>query len=165
MLSILSLFYATHYITSTFREQQYFPFYVHEFAKVFFFFNLSESQFKFTSVDSRVDFFKELGKKLLFSWIPLTEPTWCVNTVVYFIKEIEQDLLGEEKPPKIKCLWKIKESACNTGDLGSIPGSGRSPGEENGYPLQYHCSENSMDTGAWWATGHEVSKTWKQLSD
>lgn len=37
MLSILLLFYATHYITSTFREQQYFPFYVHEFAKVFFF--------------------------------------------------------------------------------------------------------------------------------
>ena len=44
------------------------------------------------------------------------------------------------------------ESACNTGDLGSIPGSGRSPGEGNGYPLPYSCLENSMDRGAWWAT-------------
>ena len=42
-----------------------------------------------------------------------------------------------------------KESAWNVGDPGSIPGSGRSPGEENGYPLQYSCLENSMDRGAW----------------
>ena len=45
-----------------------------------------------------------------------------------------------------------KESACNAGDLGSIPGSGRSPGEGNGYPLQCSCSENSMDRGAWRTT-------------
>ena len=44
-----------------------------------------------------------------------------------------------------------KESACNVGDLGSIPGLGRSPGEGNGYPLQYSCLENSVDRGAWWA--------------
>ena len=49
-----------------------------------------------------------------------------------------------------------KESACNVGDLGSIPGSGRSPGEGNGNPLQYCCLENSMDRGAWWAAVHEV---------
>ena len=42
-----------------------------------------------------------------------------------------------------------KESACNAGDSGSIPGLGRSPGEGNGYPLQYSCPENSMDRGAW----------------
>ena len=42
-----------------------------------------------------------------------------------------------------------KESACNTGDLGSIPGLGRSPGEGNGNPLQYSCLENPMDRGAW----------------
>ena len=42
-----------------------------------------------------------------------------------------------------------KESACNAGDLSSIPGSGRSPGEENGYPLLYSCLENPMDRGAW----------------
>ena len=42
-----------------------------------------------------------------------------------------------------------KASACNSGDLGSIPGSGRSPGEGNGNPLQYFCLENSMDRGTW----------------
>ena len=42
-----------------------------------------------------------------------------------------------------------KESVCNAGDLGSISGSGRSPGEGNGYPLQYSCLENPMDRGAW----------------
>ena len=52
-----------------------------------------------------------------------------------------------------------KESACNVGDLGSIPGSGRSPGEGNGYPLQHSCLENPMDRGAWWATAHGVTKS------
>ena len=47
-----------------------------------------------------------------------------------------------------------RESACKAGDLGSIPGSGRSPGEGNGNPLQCSCLENSMDRGAWWATVH-----------
>ena len=51
-----------------------------------------------------------------------------------------------------------KESACSAGDLGSIPGSGRSPGEGNGYPLQYSCLENSMDRGAWQTTVHGVAK-------
>ena len=51
-----------------------------------------------------------------------------------------------------------KESACNAGDPGSIPGLGRFPGEGNGYPLQYSCLENSMDRGAWWAKVHEVSE-------
>ena len=45
-----------------------------------------------------------------------------------------------------------KESACNVGDLGSIPESGRSPGEGKGYPLQCSCLENPMDRGAWQAT-------------
>ncbi|MCH3754006.1 hypothetical protein LZB89_09000, partial [Campylobacter coli] len=46
----------------------------------------------------------------------------------------------------------------NAGDLGSILGSGRSPGEGNGNPLQYSCLENPMDRGAWWATVHWGSK-------
>ena len=50
-----------------------------------------------------------------------------------------------------------KLSACNAGDLGSIPGSGRSPGEGNGNPLQYSCLENPKDTGAWQATVHGVA--------
>ena len=47
-----------------------------------------------------------------------------------------------------------KESACNVGDPGSIPGLGRSPEEGNGNPLQYSCLEKLMDRGAWWATVH-----------
>ena len=53
-----------------------------------------------------------------------------------------------------------KASAYNAGDLGSIPGSGRSPGERKGNPLQYSCLENPMDRGAWWAIFHEVTKSW-----
>ena len=52
-----------------------------------------------------------------------------------------------------------KESACNVVHLGLIPGWGRSSAEGNGYPLQYSCPENSMDSGAWRATVHEVKKS------
>ena len=58
-----------------------------------------------------------------------------------------------------------KECTCNAGDLGSILGSRRSPGEGNGYPFQYSCLENSIDIGAWQATVREVAKSWTQLSD
>ena len=59
---------------------------------------------------------------------------------------------------------EIKASASNVGDPGSIPGSGRSPGEGNGNPLQYSCLENPMDGGAWWATVHRVTKSPTGLS-
>ena len=52
-----------------------------------------------------------------------------------------------------------KESACNAGDPGSIPGEGRFPGEGNGNLLQYSRLENSRDRGAWWATAHGVTKS------
>ena len=58
-----------------------------------------------------------------------------------------------------------KKSTCNTGDLGSIPGLGKSPGEKNGNPLQYFCLETSVDRGAWWATVHGFTKSWTRLSD
>ena len=58
-----------------------------------------------------------------------------------------------------------KESTCNAGDLTPIPGSGRSPGEGNGYPLQYSCLRNHMIRGAWWATVHGVTKSWTRLSN
>ena len=57
-----------------------------------------------------------------------------------------------------------KESACSAGDLGSIPGLGRSPGEGNGNPLQYPCLENFMDRGAWWAAVHGVAQSQARLS-
>ena len=50
-------------------------------------------------------------------------------------------------------------------DTGSIPGSGRSPGEGNGNPLQHSCLENPMDRGAWWATVHRVTESRAWLSD
>ena len=58
-----------------------------------------------------------------------------------------------------------KESVCNARDPGLIPGSGRSPGEGNGNPLQYSCLGKPHDRGAWWATVHAVTKGWTKLSD
>ena len=58
------------------------------------------------------------------------------------------------------CSSVGKGSACSVGDLGSIPGLGRSPGEGNGNPFQYPGLENLMDRGAWWAAVHGVSKSW-----
>ena len=73
----------------------------------------------------------------------------------------------------LSCLYLLgfpgssegKESACNVGDLDSIPGTGRSPGEGNGNPLQSSCPENPMDRGDWWATVHGVAKRQTQLGD
>ena len=64
----------------------------------------------------------------------------------------------------VELSWQLrgKESACNagaTGDEGSIPGSGRSPGGGHGKPLHYSCLENPMDREAWWATFHRVAKS------
>ena len=62
----------------------------------------------------------------------------------------------------------VKNLPSNAGDtrnVGAIPGWGRSPGEGNGYPLEYSCLENSMDRGAWQAIVHGATKSWTQLSD
>ena len=70
----------------------------------------------------------------------------------------------------LKVIWQAggsecKESACNAGDGGSIPGSGRSPAGGHGNPLQYSCLESPMDRGAWRATVHRVAKSQTGLSD
>ena len=76
-----------------------------------------------------------------------------------------------ERPLKIIIGYRdlggseVKVSACNMGDLGSIPGWGRSLGEGNGNPLQYSCLENPMDGGAWWTIVHGVAKSRTQLSN
>ena len=62
------------------------------------------------------------------------------------------------------CSLVSKASACNTGDLGSIPGSGRSPGEGNGNPLQYSCLENPLDRGAWRATVLGITRVGDDLA-
>ena len=62
----------------------------------------------------------------------------------------------------------VKNLPANAGDIsevGSVPGSARSPGGRNGNPLQYFCLEDPMDRGTWWATVHRVIKTWTRLSD
>ena len=70
-----------------------------------------------------------------------------------------------------RCLWYFlggsdgKASAYNAGNLGSIPGSGRSLGVGNGNPLQYSCLKNPMDRGAWQATVHGVAKSQTRLSN
>ena len=60
---------------------------------------------------------------------------------------------------------EVKASACSAGDLGLIPGSGRSSGEGTGNPLQYPCLENPMDGEAWWVAVHGVTKSRIQLSN
>ena len=97
-------------------------------------------------------------------------PVQCVSHKLR--NQLHEDL---HAPPQNWChlhlLWaslvaqRLKPSACNAGDLGSIPGSGRSPGNGNGTPLQYSCLENPMDGGAWWATVHGLAKSRTQLSD
>ena len=69
----------------------------------------------------------------------------------------------------VVCIWGFpgssggKESTCNAGSLGSIPGSRRSPGGGHGNPLQYSCLENPMDRGAWRAAVHRVTKSRTRL--
>ena len=58
----------------------------------------------------------------------------------------------------------VKNLPANAGDAGSIPGLGKSPGEGQGNPLQYSCLGNPTDRGAWWATVHEIPKSWTRLS-
>ena len=65
----------------------------------------------------------------------------------------------------MSCGSDGKVSTYNAGDMGSIPGSGSSPGEGNGNPLQYSCLGNAIDRGTWWAIVHEVVKSWAQVSD
>ena len=58
----------------------------------------------------------------------------------------------------------LPAEAGDTGDMGWIPGSGRSPGERNGNPFRYSCLDNLMVRGTWQATVHGVAKSWKSLS-
>ena len=59
----------------------------------------------------------------------------------------------------------VKNPSANAGDVGAIPGSGRSSGEGNGNPLQYSCLANIVDRGAWQAAVHGVTKSWAQVRD
>ena len=88
-------------------------------------------------------------------------------------KPTYSELAVEREPAAITCVCKdskagrafqvaqlAKNLPANAGDTGSIPGSGRSPGDGNGSLLQYSCLENSMDREAWWAAVHGGTKSW-----
>ena len=66
-------------------------------------------------------------------------------------------------PQVVLVVKNLPDNAGDTGDLGSIPELGRSPGKGNGYPLQYSCLDKTMDRGAWWATVHRVAKSQTRL--
>ena len=85
----------------------------------------------------------------------------CVDVEIIILREISQSQTSDDATYMwaFPCGSAGKESACNSGDLGSIPGLGTSPGEGNGNSLQYSCLENSMDRGAWQAHGVTKSHT------
>ena len=82
---------------------------------------------------------------------------------------LESNLISRQFKPLMgasQVALVVKNPSASAGDIrdmGSIPGSGRSPGEGHGNPLQYSCLENPMDRGAWWATVHGVTKSWTRL--
>ena len=71
--------------------------------------------------------------------------------------------LVTEEPQVALAVKSLPASAGDVRDAGSVPGSGRSPGEGNGNPLQYSCLENPMDRGSWLAIVHGVTKSWAGL--
>ena len=70
-----------------------------------------------------------------------------------------RDILQNRVPVLFPGVSVVKNLPANAGDVDSIPGLGRFPGEGNGIPLHYSCLGNSMDRGAWWATVHGVAKS------
>ena len=97
----------------------------------------------------------------------------CINRIYVYIPKVRALRVTIHLDESSSLLAKMcfpggsecMESACSAGDPCSIPGLGRSPGEGNGYPLQYSCLGNPMDRGAWWATVHGVAKSCTWLND
>ena len=103
---------------------------------------------------------------------PMSHNYWAHSCCNYWAQEprawFRQEMQGDAQAPQrmVPSLQlEIVESAYNAGDLGSIPGLGRSPGERTGYPFQYSYLKNPLDRGSWWASDHGVAKSWTQLSD
>ena len=84
------------------------------------------------------------------------------SSQVYYYPQITDE--KTEQREDVSLHKAVKNLPANAGDAGSIPGSGRSPGVENGNPFQYSCLGNPMDRRAWWATAHGGHKSRTQLS-
>ena len=93
------------------------------------------------------------------SRIPCKSIHVVVNGKILLVFKMAECLIG------LPWWLSSEESACNAGDSGSIPGSGRSSGEGNGYPFQYSYLENFMYRGSLWTAVHGVTKSWTWLSD
>ena len=118
----------------------------------------------FITLFHSIDIITQLCAKLLQSCLTLCDPM-VTNPSLLHLLHWQAGSLSWYYPICFPGGSEVKASACNVGDLGSIPGSGRSPGEGNGNPLRYSCLENPMDRGAWWATEHGVAKSQTGLSD
>ena len=109
------------------------------------------------------------GNPLQYSCLenPMDRGAW--RATVHGVPRVEHNRAAKRSAARtwvgLPCGSDSKESARNAGDLGSIPGLGRSPGKGNGNLLQYSCLENPMDRGARWATVHWVTKSQTWLSD
>ena len=107
-------------------------------------------------------YYGAIGKE----WV--TALSWCRHTALHNLRNqcslfLFQDLCSLS--PDFHSGSEGKESACNAGNLGSIPGLQRSPGGGNGDPLMYSCLENSMGRRSWWAAAHGVIRSWTWLRD
>ena len=92
------------------------------------------------------------------------QQSYCVTGGINYatVTKIQSSIIGGLPGGSV-----VKNPPANSGDMGLVPGSGRSPGERNGHPFQYSCLGNPMDRGAWWAIVHGVEKeldTTKQLN-
>ena len=99
-----------------------------------------------------------LASLAILLWISGPLPFWHQGPVLWKTAFPQTNVVGRMVSGWFKHSYDSKESACNARDAALIPGSGRSPGGGNGYPLQYSCLRNPVDKEPWLATVHEVAK-------
>ena len=140
-------------------------FYIMKFHKVIIIF-----MFLYQSIKTKYLFFificiNQYAKDFLISSKITIRASLVVQRII-FLNCVYFDLYLDYLYSKTSLvIQSVKKSTYNARDLGSIPGSGRSPGEGNGNPLQYSCLQNSKNRGTWWATVHVIIKNWTRLSD
>ena len=107
-----------------------------------------------------------VGSPTALPYILLVTGKLCITSDFFAgMSQSTEKTVGAQTMDGLPRWLSRKESACPCRSCGLIPGSGNSPGEGNGYPVQYSCLENSTDRGAWRATVHEVAESRTRLSD